>query len=272
MIAIIWACAGWRQTGAHQNVQDRNMIHANSRWPRTRFAALAFSVSALAAAVSASEARFSFAAFGNFKRMSHTGDSSGQVKLADLPQGAGTWGVGALADLKGEVLLHDGRLLVSRGEAGDGHAGAPHPGDEAALFAVARVRQWAEVTVPMDMTQGQFEAFVLKQASSMGLDGSEPFPFRVQGRYPKLLWHVITGRAKPGAHRGEHGSAGKKTFEQAGVTGQLVGVYSGVRFEGVVSHPGERFHIHFVDLQANVSGHADAYAVAAGASLLLPLR
>jgi alpha-acetolactate decarboxylase len=59
---------------------------------------------------------FDFSAFGSFKRMSHTGDTSGQVRLSDLPQTAGTWGVGALAGLTGEILLHDGRLLVSRGE------------------------------------------------------------------------------------------------------------------------------------------------------------
>ena len=49
-------------------------------------------------------------------------------------------------------------------------------------------------------------------------------------------------------------------------------VYSGAALEGVVSHPGERFHAHYVDDKSSVSGHVDAYAVAQGAVLMLPLR
>lgn len=248
------------------------MIRDDHKSLRMHLAALAVILASLGFAVRAVEPRFDFAVFGNFKRMSHTGDSSGQVRLSDLPEGRGAWGVGALADLQGELMLQDGSLLVSRGEDSSGRATAARPGEEAALFAVARVQKWAEVMVPNDMTQAQFESFVLKQANSMGLDGSEPFPFRVQGRYPHLVWHVVTGKAEPGAHGGGHAAVGKKTFEQPGSSGQLVGMYSGVRLEGVISHPGERFHVHYVDTQANVSGHADAYTVAGGALLLLPLR
>lgn len=63
-----------------------------------------------------------------------------------------------------------------------------------------------------------------------------------------------------------------KVFHDPGAKGQLVGIYSGAALEGVVSHPGERFHLHYADDPATVSGHVDAYAVAAGAALLLPVR
>ncbi|HEX5687106.1 MAG TPA: acetolactate decarboxylase [Ideonella sp.] len=204
--------------------------------------------------------------------MSHTGDTGGQVKLADLPQATGGWGVGALAGLKGEVLLRDGRLLVSRGDDPQGRVAAPLAGDEAVLFAAARVRQWAEVTLPAGMTRPQFEAFVLAQAKALGLDVGEPFPFLVQGHYPQLVWHVVTGQpAKPGIG-GHAGAASKRVFEQPGADGQLVGMYSGEQLEGVVSHPGERFHVHYADDAASVSGHVDAYAVARGGVLKLPLQ
>jgi alpha-acetolactate decarboxylase len=52
----------------------------------------------------------------------------------------------------------------------------------------------------------------------------------------------------------------------------LVGLYSGEALEGVVSHPGERFHVHFVDPSLGFSGHVDGYAVARGATLKLPVR
>lgn len=101
-----------------------------------------------------------------------------------------------------------------------------------------------------------------------------------------MRWHVVTGEqtaggpgaetggAAPGRHSGGHAQqrSGMKVFHSPGAPGQLVGVYSGQALDGVVSHPGERFHVHYADDKASASGHVDAYAVAAGAVLMLPLR
>jgi alpha-acetolactate decarboxylase len=226
-----------------------------------------------AAATPAAEPRFAFSAWGSFQRMHHRGDTRGQVPLSALPQHPGAWGVGALAGLRGEVLLYDGRLLVSRGTDNAGRTSPPEATDEAVLFAAARVEQWVDVPVPADMGQAQFEAFVRGQAAARGLDG--PFPFLVRGRFPKLAWHVLAGPAAaasggaPG-HAAPHSAMHR--FEQPGASGDLVGIYSGEALEGVVSHPGERFHVHFTDDRQAVAGHVDGYSVSRGALLRLPLR
>jgi alpha-acetolactate decarboxylase len=217
---------------------------------------------------------FGFTAFGGFKRMSHTGDTGGQVKLADLPQSPGTWGVGALAGLAGEVLLYDGRLLVSRGDSHKGMTTMAKPSDEAVLFAAARVQEWRDLPLPSDMTQVQFEAFVVKQAMGLGLDINQPFPFLVDGRFPDITWHVVTGQTPNMKHGGGHANkhAGMKVFEQSNVAGRLVSVYSGAQYEGVVSHPGQRFHVHYVDELLRTSGHVDVYSLASGTVLKLPVK
>ena len=73
----------------------------------------------------------------------------------------------------------------------------------------------------------------------------------------------------------EHGGhanqkSGMKLFRQPVATGQLVGVYSGDKLEGVVSHPGEKFHVHYIDNDLKVSGHVDQYNIKANSVLLLP--
>jgi hypothetical protein len=153
------------------------------------------------------------------------------------------------------------------------------PEDEAVLFAAARVTQWREIPLPTDMSQPQFEAFVVEQAQALGLDPAQPFPFLVEGRFPSLTWHVVTGQAPRSGHAGGHHGgghankhAGMKVFEQPGVAGRLIAVYSGVQYEGVVSHPGERFHAHYVDEALSASGHVDAYSVARGAVLKVPVK
>lgn len=228
--------------------------------------------------------QFDFIHFGNFTRMNQSGHAGGEVALSKLPQRAGDWGLGATAGLKGEIVQVDGKLLVSPGSDAQGRVQAPQPDEQAVLFAGARVQAWADVAVPSDMGQAAFEAFVREQAVARGLSPDQPFVFRVAGRFPHLMWHVVTGEASPSAPgpHGGHGAmtgaghanhrAGMKVFHAPGAEGQLVGVYSGAGLEGVVSHAGERFHLHFVDAEATASGHVDRYTVGAGSVLKLPMR
>jgi alpha-acetolactate decarboxylase len=228
---------------------------------------------------------FAFHHVGNFKRMNHTGDTAGLAAVSDLPQAPGTWGVGATAGLKAEMIQIDGRLLVSPGSDDRGRVRPPEANEQAMLWASGRVAAWAEVPVPRDMDQPAFEAFVQEQARARGLSLDHAFPFRVTGAFTRLRWHVVTGDKPAGgsaAGHGAHGAApmghaanaqaGMKVFHDPGARGQLVVVYSGAALEGVVSHPGERFHAHYVDDKLSASGHVDAYAVAQGAVLMLPLR
>lgn len=227
---------------------------------------------------------WAFVHHGNFQRMMHSGNTAGQAALSALPQAPGTWGVGATAGLKGEIVQIDGRVLVSPGSDATGRVRPPQEGEQALLFASGRVQTWRDVTVPRDMDAAAFESFVREQAEGMGLAPDQPFVFRVEGRFPHLLWHVVTGEKGSGGGHGMHGGASghgaghanarsdMRMFRQPGASGQLVGVYSGAALEGVVSHPGERFHLHFADAAATVSGHVDRYSVAAGAVLKLPVR
>jgi hypothetical protein len=221
---------------------------------------------------------------GNFRHMSRTGQTEGQVQLSALDTAPGRWGVGALAGLKGEIVQVDGKLLVSRGSDPLGRVQAPAPQEAAALWASDRVAQWVPTQVPEDFNQSRFEAFVLTQAKARGLDGEQPFVFRVTGDYAHLIWHVVTGEKPVGAGSGRGGNGGHgghgaghaqqgsdmKLFHSREASGQLVGVYSGHQLEGIVSHPGERFHLHYIDQHLTVSGHVDQYSVRAGATLWLP--
>lgn len=238
-------------------------------------------------AAAAASLPFDFIHFGNFTRMTQSGQAGGEVALSRLPQRAGDWGLGATAGLKGEIVQIDGRLLVSPGSDAQGRVQAPQADEQAVLFAGARVQAWADVTVPSDMGPMPFDAFVREQAAARGLSLEQPFVFRVEGRFPHLMWHVVTGEAStpaPGPHGGQSGHgpmmggghanhlSGMKVFHAPGATGQLVGVYSGVGLEGVVSHAGERLHLHYVDTGTTVSGHVDRYMVGAGSVLKLPVR
>ena len=225
-----------------------------------------------------------FRHYGHFMHMMHTGETAGQVQLSKLDTASGVWGVGALADLKGEIIQVDGKLLVSFGSDAQGKVLPPKSNDAAVLWASAKVSQWVSVKVPSDMSQAQFEAFAKVQAKAQKLNLEQPFVFRVSGEYAHLIWHVVTGeKSATGGHsahghgaQGGHGGghvnqqSGMKVFRNPQAKGQLIGVYSGAKLEGIVSHPGERFHVHYIDNDMTVSGHVDQFTVRAGATLWLP--
>ncbi len=216
---------------------------------------------------------FNVSAHGNFKRMMHAGDASGKIALASISRSVGTYGVGALADLKGEILVWDGRVLITLGgESGSASTQPLRGDDQAALLVFAQVKTWEQAQVPNHMTQKEFERFVIDSARSKGIDTKRPFPFLVMGEITDYVWHVVTGEAKRhgGDTQGHQGHASNRTFSGVGTRAKLVGFYSGEDLEGVISHPGEHFHVHYADDNLMISGHLDIFGVQKGATLLLP--
>lgn len=210
-------------------------------------------------------------AFGSFKRLAHAGDTAAKIALREVPTVAGTYGVGALTGLRGEILVWDGKPSVTRGHSPEGRTETPGADDSATLLALSKVTAWHEVTVPSDMKQPDFEAFVVREASSRGLKAATPFPFLVRGEFRDVVWHVVTGAAG-GGHGDAHaqGHARNRVFEERAAAGVMIGFYSGDALEGVISHPGERFHLHYANRDFMRSGHVDGYTVRAGGVLSLP--
>jgi len=238
---------------------------------RIMLAAVLLVVSAAAAAAEP----FGIQAYGGFTKMAHTGSADGVVTLSAISAGSGTYGVGAIAGMRGEILLWDGKLLVPSGHAAKGEVSAPQPDDAAMLFVTEKVAGRTERRVPRDMTHTQFEAYVLDAAHDAGLDATRAFPFVLRGDKLHVEWHVVT--RQPAAGTGHHGSgvhqqghANSKVFREEGAPGLLLGFHVGAALEGTASHPGERFHVHYADSKLTVSGHADGYRVPAGTTLLLP--
>jgi hypothetical protein len=144
--------------------------------------------------------------------------------------------------------------------------------DEAALLVTARVYEWHDVTAPHGMTQREFEEFVIAQARKVGIDTAKAFPFVARGEITNYRWHVVTGPGKQhgAASPAPQGHETDRTFSGPRTAGVLVGFYSAEELEGVISHPGERFHVHYADAALQISGHLDEFGVAKGLTLLLP--
>ena len=111
--------------------------------------------------------------------------------------------------------------------------------DETTLLATATVSKWAEVDIPSDMKQREFEAFLRREARRRDLVDSTPYPFLVKGTLPRVTWHVVTGTSAGHGGHGGAANAQSRVCEQKAAEGILIGFYSDERLEGVISHTGE---------------------------------
>jgi alpha-acetolactate decarboxylase len=217
---------------------------------------------------------------GNFRHMIQTGGTAGVVGL-NTSYPTGTWGVGALAGLRGEVLIADGKVYVSPGSAPGGEAVEAMREEQAVLLAFGVAQEWRSFKLPHDMTIAQLTHFTSRQAAGLGLDLDLGFPIRIVGKFPNVKWHVVTGDASEPSGHGQklaHGSgttvapSGKSAFEESGADGEIIGIFAGKQHEGAASHPDDLLHLHYIDSGRNRSGHVDDIAMEAGSELLLPVK
>jgi hypothetical protein len=89
----------------------------------------------------------------------------------------------------------------------------------------------------------------------------------VEGRCFDVSWHVLGGGA-PGTGHDDH-MRGAVTGVLPEAEGTLVGFFSKHQ-ERVMTHMGQRTHLHVMTSDHAIMGHADRAGIGAGSRLLLP--
>ncbi len=215
-------------------------------------------------------APFGLAVHGAFRRMLHMQDFSAKVQLKSVMHDGATEAVGAAAGLRGEITAIDGKLLLTYGTP---CPTCGHPGeDHATLLASAKVSAWREpVALQSDLAGPAFDSWVVEQAKAAGLDVTKPFPVRLKGTLTGVKMHVIRAfNPNFKGHGSGHAMADQEDIAAEKIEGEVVGFYAPPDAQGVITHPGEPFHYHWVNVGRTRTAHLDAFGMAKGAQLLLP--
>lgn len=210
-------------------------------------------------------------AYGAFRLFMQKQDYSPKVSLGDARATGATDGVGAVSGLRGEITLIDGRYVVSYGGGCKGECPSPHS-ETAGLLGTGQVRSWHHpILVPERLVGKALEDFITAQAKAKGIDLEKPFPLRLKGTLVDVQMHVIEA---PNAGFTGHGSkvrmAKQDEFGYAEIAGDVVGFYAPSTMHGILTHPGELFHFHWIDPAHTRTAHLDAFGMEKGAELLLP--
>lgn len=208
------------------------------------------------------------ATWGTMREVLREGRSDGRVSLATIAT-AGSVGVGAMADLAGEVTILDGRVLVAAGDELDLETATPRVreavvGDSAALLVLASVPSWEEVPIGNSASYAELETTIAKQLRQRGSDLSKAQPVRIRGRAPHLALHVIAGSCPVANPSGPQPWRFSGPVEEV----ELVGFYV-EEATGRLTHHNRKSHLHAVANQ--FMGHLDEVTLE-DAVLLLPAQ
>ncbi len=204
--------------------------------------------------------------WGTMHEVLGEGHTQGRVRLDDAVHDADAIGVGALANLQGEVTIMDGHAWIARGSP----ATVESVNDQATLLAMAHVPQWTRTLIETEMTGDQLDAFIRETARSKRIEIDKPFPFIVEGRL-NVVAHVVSGACPHANNSPQPAQVERPPFQIKNEVGWLVGFYA-ENGQGSLTHHGSRTHIHVL-MQGDQprTGHVDSATVAAGAVIRLPV-
>jgi acetolactate decarboxylase len=211
--------------------------------------------------------------YGALRAMFHEGKTGAMVSLDSLLPNADLYGVGALADLSGEVTVIGGRAYLAYPEGAEAtRTESTLQADVAAtLLVTSEVPSWQSVVTDRAIRFEELDDEIVRLAAAAGMSRSARFPFLLEGTFGDLQWHVIDGRRLTGggsSHQDHRAAAVKTQRDRA--TATLVGFYS-ENDQGVFTHMGSRAHLHCVVDAPLSTGHVDHVDIPAGITVKFPV-
>ncbi|HIG12278.1 MAG: hypothetical protein ABGY71_10380 [bacterium] len=210
--------------------------------------------------------------WGELRTVLREGKTEGRVALAAAAEPE-LYGLGAVAGLRGEVLVNDGVVWVSCATAPDavGPARQPEEGEEATILILAKVSEWATSELGAMASMVDLEAALRAAGEAAGYDTTKPFPFLIEGTAAGLSLHVLNG-ACPMASNNPDPERAPYVAELDHTQIALMGFYA-ENMAGVMTHHDSALHVHVLTTGSlPVVGHVDELQLVRGARLQVPRR
>lgn len=177
----------------------------------------------------------------------HEGDISAKVEI-DTMETSNVYALGALAELKGELTIVNGKTYVSKVVDSMAVIGSSE-NVKAALFVFSQIHSWDTLSV----TGGDDLASLV--ASSLKEYGIKaPAPFMVIGKPTAIDYHIVNLDPKSKDPSDHKKGAFVDTIKNRQLT--LLGFYADDA-QGVYTHHSSKTHVHFVEESSSLTGHVD---------------
>jgi acetolactate decarboxylase len=196
------------------------------------------------------------------------GDIAGHISLISLAELQHLYAVGPMEHLHGEISIFDSVPSISR--ITDGALRTETAFSVSACFLVyAQVSAWHRGTFPSAIRDAaSLESYIVKFASELGIDVSQPFPFLINATPEHATFHVLDKRdGLP--HNPELHEKAKVRFVLQHEPVEVIGFYSN-RHRGIFTPGDANIHMHIKSADGRMSGHLEKIQLERGATLAVP--
>jgi alpha-acetolactate decarboxylase len=208
---------------------------------------------------------------GAMREMFRTGEIEGKIEVSKLLPRGNLYAVGPLADLSGEIMIWDGKPLISFIK--DGRVGVEtDPNAKAVFFVWASVERWRGISVPETVkSYDELEKFIAESAERMNLDSAAPFPFLLKGAFASVDYHINNYKPDGEKLTREKHDVLKYKARLENKKLEMLGFYS-TKHKAVFTHHDRLSHLHVTDGKKTFIGHVDDLALDGRVKLFLPVK
>ena len=217
---------------------------------------------------------------GAQKNIFATGKAEQTISVAKMIESADSFGVGAIANLDGEITVFQGKPYITQ-VRGKSYI-VDHGHDYGAVFAVwTRQSKWREEPISTEVKNYlDLQQFVKTRATAAQIEVNKPFPFRLTGVPIEVKWHINVDLTEGKPITRELFTKSKAMYVAKNQPMDIIGFYS-------EHHPGifistqapaiksdskvkNAIHIHLVSHDGKLAGHIDDLMLSSSMKLLLP--
>lgn len=204
---------------------------------------------------------------GAMKNMMMNGDLSAHADI-DTLNNIHLYGLGPVADLKGEIVILDGKVFSTTKDSNK-LLNQQDKVSKAAFLVYSSIEKWKAVSINAIINNyAELEKLVATTARKNGYDTEQPFAFKISVVPSKATYHVIDWKKEV-----EHTMDNHKQFAYSGeiINSQvtMLGFYS-THHQSIFTHHTTYMHIHILDERTSVVGHLDDVQVNGSVTIFLP--
>lgn len=207
--------------------------------------------------------------YGQLFKIMHENQREGKIPLPEVIKNPHTYGLGAMEELDGEVIILDNNILINKAKKD----GIPtiqtevSDNDMALLLVTTQVESWQSVLVNRAVSMNTIDESIKQFADKIGISTNKPFPFIIEGQAEMINWHIISNPAPGGGHD-EH-LAGSWNRIDKNKKVKIFGFYS-EHHQAIFTHHTTYTHMHVIYEDEQLSGHIDDIEIKSGWELSVP--
>lgn len=169
----------------------------------------------------------------------------------------GTYGLGPLENLKGEVLVFDGTTYISGINSNEKLYVNKVEAAKSPFFVYATEKNLEKVPLPSNVNDlSSLEKYIDQKFSKIEI----PFVFILKGKWKNLNIHSVNLPAGSIVSSPKEAHKGLKNFTYENIDGYIVGFFSR-KHQTVFTHHDSFIHCHFVSEDKKIMGHVDSFNI-----------